>query len=235
MSRRLLTALAVLLGLVTIVTVQLGPNRARVEDDLTRRATAALAAAGQPDAHVTFTGRDGLVVTKASASARAHDVVAAVDGVRAVRTRVVVTQTIPGRVPPRMLAVAERVKAVAAGGLDRVRLQRGLDAVPPLTFRTGGAELTAESRAALRTTATLLGSHPDARIRVEGHTDSRGAKQTNLALSRDRAEAVRTALREFGVADARMTVTGYGEAHPKVPDDTAAHRAENRRVELTVL
>jgi outer membrane protein OmpA-like peptidoglycan-associated protein len=233
-NRRLLTALAVLLGLVTIVTAQLGPNRARIEDDLTRRATVALAAAGQPDAHVTFTGRDGLVVTPASASARAHDVVAALDGVRAVRTRVVVTQTIPGRVPPRMLAVAERVKTVAAGGVERVRLRQGLGAVPPLTFRTGGAELTAESRDALRTAAVLLGSHPDARISIEGHTDSRGARQTNLALSGDRADAVRTALREVGVADTRMTVTGYGEAHPKVPNDTPAHRAENRRVELAI-
>jgi outer membrane protein OmpA-like peptidoglycan-associated protein len=36
------------------------------------------------------------------------------------------------------------------------------------------------------------------------------------------------------VSDTRMTVTGYGEAHPKAPNDTPAHRAENRRVELAI-
>jgi outer membrane protein OmpA-like peptidoglycan-associated protein len=232
-SRRLLAALIALPALIAIGTAQLGPNRDRIEDDLTRRATAALIAAGQPDARVFFTGRDGLVVTSASASARAHDVVAAVDGVRAVRTRVVVTQTIPDRVQPRVRGVTERVRAAMAGGAAHVRLQRELAAVPAIVFESGGAELTAESRTALRRTAALLRSHPDTRIRVEGHADSRGASQTNLALSRDRAEAVRSVLAEFGVPADRMTVAGYGESRPKAANDTPAHRAENRRVELT--
>ncbi|MEU4623903.1 OmpA family protein [Actinoplanes sp. NPDC023801] len=234
MSRRLPTALGVLLGVVTVIAVQLGPNRDRIEDDLTRRATVALAAAGQPDAHVTFTGRDGLIVTSASASARAHDVVAAIDGVREVRTRVVVTQAVPARMPPRMRAVAGRVRAAVAGSVEAALLRRELAAVPPLTFRTGGAELSPASRAALRRAAVLLGSRPDARIRVEGHTDSRGTEQANLALSRDRAEAVRAALVEYGIPAGRMTVAGHGEARPRAVGDTASHCAANRRVELAV-
>lgn len=245
MSRRLVAALVALCGLTAIVTAALGPHRERLEDDLTRRATVALAAAGQPDAHVTFTGRDGLVVTSASASARARDVVAAIDGVRTVRTRVVAGQSIPGhsvpgqavpdRTPPLVLAVTEHVRAAMAGAAGRIRLQRDLAAGPALVFTTGGAELTAKSRAALRDAARLLVAHPDVRIRVEGHTDSRGARQTNLALSRERADAVRTALTELGVPADRMTVTGYGEARPRAANDTVAHRAQNRRVELTVL
>jgi outer membrane protein OmpA-like peptidoglycan-associated protein len=234
MRRRLLMALTVVLGMAAIVTGQLGPNRSRIEADLTRRATAALAAAGQPDARVTFSGRDASIVTSASLSARAHDVVAAIDGVRSVRTRVVVTQVIPDRMPLPALAVAGRVRAATAVHVARFRLQQELDALPALTFRTGGAELTPESRAALRRTAALLGAHPGARIRVEGHTDSRGAHQVNLVLSRTRADTVRAALRQLGVTADRMTVTGYGETRPKVADDTSAHRAENRRVELTV-
>ncbi|GIE30988.1 hypothetical protein Ait01nite_040330 [Actinoplanes italicus] len=235
MSRRIALGLTVLFALAAVIAGQLGPNRQRIEADLTRRATAALVAAGQPDTRVTFIGRDGLVVTSAPLSARAHDVVAAVDGVRAVRTRVVVTQTIPDRTQPSVRRVTERVRAALAAGVADTRLRRELAAVPPLVFETGEAGLTAESRAALQRTAALLGQHPHARIRVEGHTDSRGGSQTNLALSRVRADAVRAALEELGVPTDRMTVTGYGEARPRVPNDTPAHRAENRRVELTAL
>jgi outer membrane protein OmpA-like peptidoglycan-associated protein len=235
MSRRLLMALVIPLGLAAIVIAQLSPNRHRIEDDLTRRATAALTAAGLPDAHVTFTGRDGLVVTSASGSARAHDVVAAVDGVRAVRTRVVVTQAVPAPAPGRPQTPAGHVEAAAGRAAERIRLRRELDAVPHLTFRTGGTELTPGSRARLRRTAALLVSHPGARIRIEGHTDSRGSRAANLVLSRDRADTIRAELRKLGVAAGRMTVIAHGETRPEAAGDTPAGRAENRRVELTVL
>ncbi|MEV0896005.1 OmpA family protein [Actinoplanes sp. NPDC049802] len=121
--------------------------------------------------------------------------------------------------------------------LDRLTVtdpQRRLDGLPPLTFRTGGSGLTGESAAALREVATVLRRNPSARLHVEGHTDARGSAATNLALSEKRAAAVRDVLRDLGIAAQRLTITGYGEARPAVPDDTAAHRAQNRRVELRV-
>jgi outer membrane protein OmpA-like peptidoglycan-associated protein len=229
---RWIASLIVLLGLATILTAQLGPNRHRIEDDLTRRATAALAAAGQTGTQVSFTGRDGLIVTSEDDATRVRAVVEAVDGVRAVDTRVIpdVAKPVPADAAPgKVVAMAENVKAT----LDLVVLREQLAAVPPLTFGTGGAELTAESRAALRKAAALLADHPDARIRIDGHTDARGSKETNLRLSRERAEAVREVLHEFGVAAGRMIATGHGEARPAAPNDTAEHRAINRRVELT--
>ncbi|MFC4072762.1 OmpA family protein [Actinoplanes subglobosus] len=231
---RWIAGLAVLLGLAAIVTAQLGPNRHRIEDDLTRRATAALAAAGQSNVSVSFTGRDGLVTTSEADSGRARAAVEAVTGVRAVDTRVIPAGVLPPAgapaAPEKLLAMTENVKAT----LDLFVLGEQLSAVPPLRFGTGGAELTTASRGSLRKVAALLADHPDARIRIDGHTDARGSKATNLELSRERAEAVRSALREFGVAADRMTATGHGEARPAVPNDTAEHRATNRRVELSV-
>ncbi|MEU8661670.1 OmpA family protein [Actinoplanes philippinensis] len=231
---RWIAGLAVLLGLAAIVTAQLGPNRSRIENDLTRRATAALSAAGQTGTRVSFTGRDGVIVTSEADAGRARSVVEAVTGVRAVTTRV-----LPAAVPPpvtatgaprNMVVLAEDVRAT----VDLMLLREQLSVVPPLRFEFGGAGLTTDSRAALRKAAALLADHPDGRIRIGGHTDARGSKATNLRLSRERAEAVRAALRDLGVAADRMTAVGYGEARPAAPNDTAGHRAANRRVELSV-
>jgi outer membrane protein OmpA-like peptidoglycan-associated protein len=231
---RWIAGLIILLGLAALVTAQLGPNRHRIEDDLTRRATTALAAAGQTGVQVSFTGRDGLIVTSEAGADRARTVVETVAGVRAVSTRVIPAVTLPPvtatAAPEQVLAVTGKVEAT----LDLMVLRERLSTVPPLIFGTGGAELTAGSRAALRKAAALLADHPDARIRIDGHTDARGSKATNLRLSRERAEAVRSALEEFGVAADRMAAAGQGEARPVVPNDTAEHRAANRRVELSV-
>ncbi|WP_433795865.1 OmpA family protein [Actinoplanes sp. CA-252034] len=230
---RWIAAPIALLGLAAILTAQLGPNRDRIENDLTRRATAALAAAGQTGARVSFTGRDGLIVTSEADAVRARSIVEGVTGVRAVTTHAIpaaAPSTATAATPREVVTLAEDVRAT----VDLMLLREQLAVVPPLLFGFGGAEPTADSRAALRKAAALLADHPDARIRIEGHTDAQGSKTTNLQLSRERAEAVRDTLRELGVAADRMTAIGYGEARPAAPNDTAGHRAANRRVELAL-
>jgi outer membrane protein OmpA-like peptidoglycan-associated protein len=71
-------------------------------------------------------------------------------------------------------------------------------------------------------------------IRVEGHTDSRGSKQFNLALSKQRAESVRTLLFKQVVGHRWIAVAGFGETQPIATNDTEAGRQENRRVEIQV-
>lgn len=99
-------------------------------------------------------------------------------------------------------------------------------------FAAGKAELTAAARARLvRLSAQLPASGT---IRIEGHTDSSGSDAANLALSQQRADAVRRALAEAGVAAARMQAVGRGEADPITDNGTAEGRARNRRVEISV-
>ena len=74
----------------------------------------------------------------------------------------------------------------------------------------------------------------DARILFEGHTDDEGQAEANLALSRRRAEAVRAALVDGGVAGTRMQAAGRGESDPVADNDSAEGRARNRRVEIIV-
>ena len=77
--------------------------------------------------------------------------------------------------------------------------------------------------------------YPDRQVSVEGHTDSRGSAEFNLKLSQERAENVKAALVEAGVAAKRMTAVGLGEEFPVASNDTEAGRAQNRRVEIILL
>jgi outer membrane protein OmpA-like peptidoglycan-associated protein/opacity protein-like surface antigen len=101
-----------------------------------------------------------------------------------------------------------------------------------VNFRSGSAQLTAESIGKLSEVAASLEANPEVRVEVRGHTDATGSAETNRDLSQRRAMAVRDVLIQLGIAPSRVTAVGYGEDYPVAPNDTAAGRAKNRRVEL---
>lgn len=80
----------------------------------------------------------------------------------------------------------------------------------------------------------LLGV-PNARAILEGHTDWVGPDAYNLTLSRRRAESVKSKMMEFGVGENRIDIRAYGETRPIADNNTAAGRAQNRRVELILI
>jgi len=74
---------------------------------------------------------------------------------------------------------------------------------------------------------------PALRIWVVGHTDNTGTMETNMNLSKARAEAVVQALTgKFGIAAERLKGYGVGALAPVASNDSEAGRAKNRRVEL---
>ncbi len=74
------------------------------------------------------------------------------------------------------------------------------------------------------------------KVRIEGHTDDKGADDYNMKLSQDRAAAVRSYLiEEGGVAAERLVAEGYGETKPAKPNTSKRNRDFNRRVEFTIL
>ncbi len=99
-------------------------------------------------------------------------------------------------------------------------------------FASGSARLTDSARGSLRRLAAALPAR--AKLRIEGHTDSQGDAAANLSLSRQRAEAVRQALVDAGIAPVRLKAIGLGQTVPVADNGSAEGRARNRRVELTV-
>jgi outer membrane protein OmpA-like peptidoglycan-associated protein len=107
--------------------------------------------------------------------------------------------------------------------------------LPGVTFETNSARLTSQSLSVLNDAAETLKRNSDVRVEAQGHTDSQGAAAYNLSLSQRRAEAVRDYLVTRGAAAGNITAKGYGETAPIAGNDTAAGRAQNRRVTLKVL
>jgi len=99
-------------------------------------------------------------------------------------------------------------------------------------FHTDSAKLTPESIEILNQVANTLTDNPEVKVEVAGHTDSDADDAYNLKLSQSRAETVVKYLTDHGVTAANMTAKGYGETQPLVANDTPAHKATNRRVEL---
>ncbi len=69
------------------------------------------------------------------------------------------------------------------------------------------------------------------RIRITGHTDSKGSARHNKGLSHRRANAVVYALTTLGVSESRLEAIGRGENQPVASNNTAFGRANNRRIE----
>lgn len=103
-----------------------------------------------------------------------------------------------------------------------------------LLFDTDSAVLTEDAIARLSRIGDVLAKYPQDRIRIEGHTDSRGTVPHNEALSLRRAEAVSRVLSSRGVAPQQMMVLGMGEAQPVAPNESVAGRSANRRVQLHI-
>ena len=86
----------------------------------------------------------------------------------------------------------------------------------------------------LRTVKNVFDDNPNLKVRVDGHTDSRGSEAYNQGLSERRAKVVYDFLvEELGISAERLKFVGYGESRPAYTNDTDIGRALNRRVELT--
>lgn len=102
-------------------------------------------------------------------------------------------------------------------------------------FATDSATLRPGALNRLEPLADYLRAEPGVRVAIDGHTDARASDAYNQDLSERRAIAVRDALEDMGVVEARFRVRGYGETRPVAPNTTAAGLRQNRRVEVTLL
>ncbi|MCC5970357.1 MAG: OmpA family protein [Pararhodobacter sp.] len=113
---------------------------------------------------------------------------------------------------------------------DEIVVTMGQD----ILFATDSATLRADLRSDLRAIAANLQRYPDSAIVVTGHTDSTGSMAYNQSLSERRADSVAAVLIESGVSSRRVVAQGAGQTRPVASNDSAAGRAQNRRVEIVI-
>jgi peptidoglycan-associated lipoprotein len=107
-----------------------------------------------------------------------------------------------------------------------------LNAEKPLAdvfFAYDSIDLSEEARASLQKNLEWLKRWTSTKILVEGHADSRGTNEYNLALAERRADAVRDYLASLGLAADRVTIVSKGEEQPSCTDETETCWQQNRR------
>ena len=125
----------------------------------------------------------------------------------------------------------------ADGGLLFVGTEEGLIVTlssEKINFEVNSSTVSSHSRGILVRLANIIKEYPEDVILIAGHTDSDGAADYNLDLSKMRAQAVADIFIANGIDPATMEVRGYGETQPIATNNTAEGKAENRRVELTI-
>ncbi|MGB8622255.1 MAG: OmpA family protein [Paracoccaceae bacterium] len=126
-------------------------------------------------------------------------------------------------------AAAEDMTTPLGTALD----QTGRAVLSDLDFGTGSSQLGLGQYSSLKALARYLLEYPDRSVTLVGHTDSEGALDTNMALSRKRAESVRARLvQDFNVPADQIKAQGVGYLAPVASNLTDDGRMKNRRVEV---
>ena len=126
---------------------------------------------------------------------------------------------------------------MAGTGVDVVRQGDNITLNMPdnITFGFDSSALQSQFYPVLDDVAATLSEYNQTIVEVAGHTDSKGTDAYNQALSVRRADAVGNYLMSKGLMRDRFIITGAGESRPVASNDTDSGRAQNRRVEITLV
>jgi chemotaxis protein MotB len=133
---------------------------------------------------------------------------------------------------------------IASNQMQIARLQGAIKVTVngELLFPSGGWQMPATAQQTIAKMAPILAPMQETTIVVNGYTDNtpigpelmREGVTSNLILSQKRADNVMQFMISQGVKPNLVTAQGFGDANPVASNDTAAGRAQNRRVELTL-
>lgn len=117
--------------------------------------------------------------------------------------------------------------------------QNGLQAIKVtfqggILFPTNGTTLSTQAQADLARFAASLKEHPETNVQIFGFTDNTGSLQVNQRVATGRADAVLVDLVNCGISPTRLSAQGIPMADYVASNDTAAGRAQNRRVEIFI-
>lgn len=102
-------------------------------------------------------------------------------------------------------------------------------------FESGKYDLLSESYPELERLAKIMTTNLKMQIKLQGHTDNIGNAKSNMILSNNRVESVKSFLVTKGIDETRIQTKGFGQSQPIETNDTEEGRAKNRRVEFFIL
>lgn len=131
-------------------------------------------------------------------------------------------------------AEARRVEAAAAADMQRMKDMKAaekakLESQQTVYFDFDRSSVKADFLPVLDMHAEYLVKNAAQKIVIEGHTDSRGTPEYNIALGERRAKSVETYLLNAGVSSSQISVVSYGEEKPAVQGASEYAFAQNRR------
>jgi peptidoglycan-associated lipoprotein len=132
----------------------------------------------------------------------------------------------PAPQPPPPAPAPTEAEIFQRMSLDELNRQRPLEDV---YFDYDKSDLSDQARASLQKNSDWMKKWTSTVVTVEGHADSRGTSEYNLALGERRASAVRDYLTSLGVPAARINVVSMGEEQPICREETEACYQQNRR------
>lgn len=143
-----------------------------------------------------------------------------------------------GYIGNRMDRQAERIEEEIPGA-EVKRVGEGINVTfnedAGVYFDTNKSNVQGTSAATLDKLAGIFKEYPKSNVLVEGHTDSAGAEEYNMNLSKQRAQSVTNYLITKGVDAGRFDTKWYGETQPVGDNTTTEGKAQNRRVELAIV
>ena len=101
-------------------------------------------------------------------------------------------------------------------------------------FEYDRSEITEDGRSKLDAKVPVLTQNTGVRIRIAGHTDSRGSDEYNLALGQRRAAAAKRYLTDRGIDGSRIEIVSFGEERPTCTDESESCWQQNRRDEFEI-
>lgn len=110
-----------------------------------------------------------------------------------------------------------------------------IEGLASIQFGYDRASLTAEARSILASNVEWLRSNSNLNMQIEGHCDSRGSVEYNLALGEKRAKSVKDYLVSLGVDQKRLSIISYGKEKPLRVGDSESVHAANRRANFVPL
>src|SRR5215469_3578138 len=130
---------------------------------------------------------------------------------------------------PEMTAAKSATTPTAPGGSGKGEGERGT------ASESSTAPGSLEALQTLKVNAEWLKRNPAARIEIEGHCDSRGTNEYNLALGAKRAQAAKDYLANLGISAERLSTISYGAEIPVCREQTESCWSQNRRARFVVI